>query len=236
MNQEFIEQQSKMGGVMVGRVSNNQDPEKLGRIKLQLPVIDEEAETDWCRIATMMSGSGRGSYFLPEVGDEVLVAFHLGDISHPYVIGFLWNKNEKPVDDAYSEENDIRKITTRKGHEIIFDDNKDDGKITLHTKGGQTIILDEKEDNISIKDSAGKQSITVDGKGSSVEIKSAGQGNATIKVEKGGVKIDAAKNLDISAMDINLQAKGGLNIKSNSMMKIETSAMLTLKGSMTKIN
>lgn len=235
MNQEFIEQQSKMGGVMVARVTNNQDPDKLGRVKLQLPIIDEESETDWCRIATMMGGSGRGSYFVPEVNDEVLVAFHLGDINMPYVIGFLWNKEEKPKEDAPTDKNDIRKITSRSGHEIIFDDS-DDGKITIKMSGGQQVELDEKNDKVAIQDGKNKQSVTLDGKNGSVEMKSSAKGNATVTVTNGEVKIDAAKNLTINAMDINLNAKGALNMNSNGMMKVESKAILNLKGSMTKIN
>ncbi len=83
-------------GVAAGIVTNNQDPDGLGRVRIRFPWLSDDNETDWARIATMMAGSGRGSFFLPEVGDEVLVAFEHGDINHPFVIGMLWNGVDTP--------------------------------------------------------------------------------------------------------------------------------------------
>jgi len=76
-------------------VTNVKDPEKSGRIKVHLPSLDDQHETDWIRIATMSGGKGRGSFFTPEINDEVLVAFDHGDTRFPYVIGVLWNGRNK---------------------------------------------------------------------------------------------------------------------------------------------
>ena len=81
------EAQGLVAGVATGIVSANTDPDQLGRVKLRLPWREDDFETDWVRIAVPMAGGGRGTYFLPEIGDEVLVAFDRDDIRYPYVLG-----------------------------------------------------------------------------------------------------------------------------------------------------
>src|SRR5271170_858207 len=78
-------------GVAVGIVSNNKDPMNLGRVRMKFPWLSDDHESDWTRMASLMAGPGRGAYFLPEVNDEVLVAFEHGDVRRPYVIGGMWN-------------------------------------------------------------------------------------------------------------------------------------------------
>ena len=113
---------NKIYGVVVGIVTNNNDPEGLGRVKLSFPWRDCEQESYWARIATMMAGNERGTYFLPEVEDEVLVAFERGDINEPYVIGMLWNGKDKPPGDNSDGKNNVKKIKTKNGHELVFSD------------------------------------------------------------------------------------------------------------------
>ena len=86
----------KIYGVVIGIVTNNQDPDKLGRVKVQFPWLSNEDESFWARIASPMAGDKRGIYFLPEVDDEVLVVFEHGDMRFPYVIGALWNGQDSP--------------------------------------------------------------------------------------------------------------------------------------------
>ena len=87
---------SQINGVVIGLVTNVNDPEKNGRIKVRFPWLDDQHETDWIQIATMVAGNFRGSSFMPEVNDEVLLAFDHGDVRFPYVIGFLWNGQDQP--------------------------------------------------------------------------------------------------------------------------------------------
>jgi len=104
------------GGVAVGIVTDINDPEKMGRMKVKLINRDtSEYETDFIRAVTIMSGNKWGTYFMPEVGDEVLVAFAEGDMNRPYVIGALWNNNNQPPENIQDSKNDIRKIKTRSG-------------------------------------------------------------------------------------------------------------------------
>jgi uncharacterized protein involved in type VI secretion and phage assembly len=105
---------SLINGVVIGLVTNVNDPDKNGRIKVRFPWLDDSHETDWIRIATMMGGSGRGSFFMPEVNDEVLVAFDHGDVRFPYVVGFMWNGRDQPP----STDIQLRIIRSVNGHEI----------------------------------------------------------------------------------------------------------------------
>ena len=86
---------SQINGVVIGLVTNVNDPEGIGRIQVRLPSLDNQP-TYWARMATMMAGNRRGFFFVPDVDDEVLVAFEHGDVHTPYVIGFLWNGEDAP--------------------------------------------------------------------------------------------------------------------------------------------
>src|SRR5712692_8539379 len=118
-------------GVEVGIVTNVQDPQKLGRIKVQLPRLPDGPESDWARVAQPAAGAGRGFYWLPEVGDEVLVAFELGQANRPYVLGALWNGKDKPMNGAYADDNTTRMIQTKSGHKIVLCDKSGEKKIVL---------------------------------------------------------------------------------------------------------
>jgi uncharacterized protein involved in type VI secretion and phage assembly len=132
-------------GVEVGIVTNVQDPQKLGRIKVQLPRLPGGPESDWARVAQPAAGAGRGFYWLPEVGDEVLVAFELGQANRPYVIGALWNGKDKPMNGAYADDNTTRMIQTKSGHKIVLCDKSGEEKIVIADKSGnRTITFDVK--------------------------------------------------------------------------------------------
>lgn len=101
---------SRIYGVVVGIVTNNKDTEKLGRVKVKIPRLSGEDESNWARVTSFMAGKERGAFFLPEVDDEVLVAFEYGDINMPYVIGSLWNGKDVPPENNSDGKNNIRVI------------------------------------------------------------------------------------------------------------------------------
>ena len=133
----------KIEGVMVGVVTNNKDPDGLGRLRVRLPVRESNDDSYWARIATLMGGNGRGTFFLPEVGDEVLLAFDHGNGDYPYVIGGLWNGEDKPPETNSDGKNNIRKIRSRSGHEILFNDDAEtkQEKVVIQTKAGMSSRL-----------------------------------------------------------------------------------------------
>jgi uncharacterized protein involved in type VI secretion and phage assembly len=132
---------SKIEGVVIGLVTQVDDPDKQGRVKLNFPWLDDKHETDWIRIATMMGGDNRGSFFMPEVGDEVLVAFEHGDTRFPIVIGFFWNGKDKPPSQHVRD----RKIMSKNGHMIRFLDATPDsgskGALIVEDAHGNRISL-----------------------------------------------------------------------------------------------
>lgn len=203
----------RITGVVIGIVTNNKDAEGMGRVKVKFPWRGDSDESYWARVSTLMAGKDRGAFFLPEVGDEVLVAFDHGDINHPYVIGALWNGVDTPPETNADGKNNIRTIKSRSGHEIIFDDNDEQKKekIEIHTKAGHTIILDDSAgaEKIEIKDKTGNNSIMID----SVQ-------NA--------IAISSQMKLSIKAQAIEIESGG--------MMSIKSSATLTIQGAIVKIN
>ena len=201
----------RVAGVVVGIVTNNKDTEGMGRVKVKFPWRGDTDESYWARVATLMAGKDRGTFFLPEVEDEVLVAFDHGDINHPYVIGALWNGVDTPPETNSDGKNNIRKIKSRSGHEIIFGDEQSKEKIELHTNAGHTIILDDSagKEKIEIKDKTGNNSITID----SVQ-------NA--------ITISSQMKLSIKAQMIEIEAEG--------MMTIKSGANLTIQGAIVQIN
>lgn len=199
----------ELSGVFVGVVSNNEDPEGLGRVRLSFPWRGADDESYWARIAVPMAGNDRGTYFLPERDDEVLVAFENGDIRHPYVIGALWNGEDNPPEDNADGENDVRKIRSRSGHEILMNDSDSEGKVEITTAGGHSVVLDDASGgSVSIEDSGGN-SIELDSSGGEITLSSTG----TLKIE---------------APMLEFKADGNANI--------EASGVLTLKGALVQIN
>ncbi len=198
-------------GVAVGIVTNNQDPEGLGRVKINFPWRGEQEESFWARVASPMAGNDRGMVFYPEVGDEVLVAFEQGDINHPYVIGGLWNGRDPPPEANSNGENNIRKIKSRSGHELVFDDSSQQEKVEIKTNGGHRILLDDSsgQEKIEITDKTGSNKITID----SVQ---------------NSISLESAMKLTIKASIIEIEGTGSLTLKSN--------AVLTVQGLPVKIN
>jgi uncharacterized protein involved in type VI secretion and phage assembly len=223
----------KVNGVMVGVVTNNNDPDKLGRVKLKLPLQQTETETDWVRISTMMAGKEMGSLFIPEVGDEVLVAFHLGEIRQPFVIGMLWNTKNKPPTPA--EKNDLRQIKSRAGSEISFSDKSGEESITVKTKKGQIIELADKDDHIQIADKSGNNEIMIKG-GSANEISIKSSSTVITINAKGDIAITSNKEVKIKSTQVNIEASATMTLKAAASLDIKSDGIINIKGSLVKIN
>lgn len=205
------DQKGRAQGVAVGVVTDNQDPEGMGRVKVRFPWKDDADESTWARVVTPMAGKGRGLWFLPEVGDEVLVAFDHGDVQHPYVLGSLWNGTDTPPGDNGDGNNNIRKITSRSGHELVFDDTSGAEKVVIRTKAGHAITLDDAGggEKIEIKDKSGSNKLVIDSAQNSIGIESS----------------------------MKLTIKGQMvEIQSDANMTLKAGAVMTIQGSMVKIN
>lgn len=104
----------KIQGVVTGQVLSMDDPDQQGRVQVGLPYLGGQNQSYWAPVATLMAGGGRGSWFMPEVGDEVLVAFNQDDVAHPYIVGFLWNGQDTPP----STDRHLRTIRSVNGHQL----------------------------------------------------------------------------------------------------------------------
>ncbi len=186
----------RLHGVYPALVTDLQDPDGQGRVRIELPFVNAEqgpAATPWARLATFMAGQGRGSWFIPEVGDEVLVAFVAGDPRHPVVIGALWNGRDTPPE-TMDAENNRRSITSRSGHKLTFDDSAGGEKVVVETQGGHRLALDD----------AGGGTITLHhANGAKIEIDAAGNISVTANVK---VKVEAPAGLDVSAAMVKVDA------------------------------
>jgi len=200
-------------GVAVGVVTQNRDPESLGRVKVKFPWRENPDESHWARIAAPMAGVNRGTWFLPEVGDEVLVAFEAENVEHPYLLGALWNGQDNPPETNQDGQNNIRKIRSRSGHEIIFNDDSQtkQEKIEIHTNSGHKIVLDDSlgSEKIEVKDKAGTNFIVID----SVQ---------------NSLTIESGLNLTIKSTNINIEAGATMTLKAG--------ATLTIQGTLVRIN
>lgn len=202
-----------INGVVVGLVTNIEDPDKLGRVKVSFPWLSDEDESTWARIATLMAGPELGTLFIPEVGDEVLVAFEHGNPEFPFVIGSLWNGKDKPPEEV-KPENDVRLIKSRSGHVIRFTD----------TAGGEKIeIADPKAEN----------SIVIDTKESSVTIKA----KDPITIEAGGdLSITAKGKLAIEGKEVGIKAQTDVKVEASGKLEAKASGQTTIKGAIVNIN
>lgn len=221
---------TRMNGVTIGFVSKNYDKDMPGRVCVTIPTRDSKAnELQWARVAMPSGGKGWGHYFLPEAGDQVLLAFEGGDIEKPYVIGCIQKDNDKFLTDSVNDKNRTKRIVTKHGSMITFDDSPDDkdgkkDKITIQTADkAHTILLDNENKKIRIADKAGEDYIemkTEEGSGTlTMKIKS----KVTIAVgdsikfilngESGAVKLEASS--------VNIEAKDKVGLKSDSMVKLE---------------
>lgn len=195
-----------VAGVVTGVVEENRDPEGLGRVRLAIPGVLKE-ETAWARVATPMAGNRRGLYFLPEVGDEVLVAFERGDARAPYVVGALWGKGRsRPPETNEDGANNRRTIRSRSGHVIRLDD----------TEGAE---------RIEIVDSSGRSSIVIDSAGRTITIEA--QGDLTIGSATGTLRLQGAR-IEIKA-SASLTARGA-------QVEIQGDAVTSVKGGLVTIN
>jgi phage protein D len=183
-------------GVVSAIVTNNNDPQGLNRIKVKFPWFADQLESDWVRMVGLGAGDGRGLYWVPEVNDEVLVAFEHGDFNYPYVLGNLWNGKDKPPDSISNVVKngnvETRMLKTRAGHVV-------------------KLVDDSSGQYIEITDGQGKHQIKLDVQGNKLIIKT--QGDVNIE-SQGKTTISATGQLDIKGQsNVNIEATGQLVLK-----------------------
>ena len=234
--------------LLVGIVSNNNDPKGWGRVRVKFPTLSEKDESNWARVVGVGAGTSRGFDCLPEVNDEVLVAFEHGDIHRPYIIGGVWNGKDKPPekikDTVVKGKVRLRTFKTRTGHKLqfveedkgsvkkgIYLDSKYGHKLYLNdsqkfiqikTKSGHYILLDDNKKKIEIKTDKGKSSITMTSTGN-------------IDIKGVNIKMTAKSKISLSAANVDIKAKVTANLKAK-VANIKASGPVTVKGKPIKLN
>ena len=230
------------GGVVPAIVTNNSDPDDLGRIKVKFPWLDANLESEWARVSAVGAGNERGLFWLPEVNDEVLVAFEHGDFNRPYVIGCLWNGKDKPPESSSeavkSGKVHTRTIKTRTGHVIrlVDDENGDQFIEIIDAAQGTHIKLDAKNKNLSIQC---QKDITIEADGAitlkaqrDFSIEAVGE----LKLKGRTVKLDGDTNLDVSA-GAALKLKGAqFSAEGSGTAELKAGGNVTVRGALVQIN
>jgi uncharacterized protein involved in type VI secretion and phage assembly len=210
VTQEFKarEPEKKIYGVTVATVLNNIDCNGGARVQLQLPWLP--GFTPWARLSNQMAGMGRGSYFVPQIGEEVLVSFNQGDVREPYVLGTLWNTLDTPPADAPTDAISKRKIRTPLGHELEFDDAKQSVTLINNMQSSVTLTPEKAELSTPL---------------------------ATVTVGKAGdVTITAKTKITLDAPVIEIKAKTMLTVSSHGNAQFTATGGCVISGMPVNIN
>jgi uncharacterized protein involved in type VI secretion and phage assembly len=197
---------ARVDGVTVGVVTNNHDPDGLGRVKVRLAWASPEHETFWARMVTPMAGPSRGLFLLPEVDDEVLVAFEHGAMDSAFVLGALWNDRDRPPAANADGANNERILRSRSGHVIRLDD----------TDG---------QERIEIADGSGEARIVIRTAERALDIDASGD----VTVRSGGT-------LTLQGARVRIAADTAFEAESSQALKLTAASTLTVKGAVVNIN
>jgi uncharacterized protein involved in type VI secretion and phage assembly len=175
-------------GVFPATVTDVKDADGMGRVKVALPWSPDTGSDKyeaWARVATLMGGNNRGSWFIPDVNDEVLISFEAGDVRRPFVLGGLWNGQDAPPESMDGSGQNYKKVLrSRNGVKITLDDHDGQESFICETPGGQKITL---------KDGAGSVEV-IDSNGNS------------IKLESSGITINASAKVTVQASQVAVSA------------------------------
>jgi len=198
--------------LLVGIVTDNEDPEGMGRVKVKFPTLTEDHNSNWARVVSMGAANSRGFDCLPEIDDEVLVAFEHGDIHRPYILGGVWNGEDTPPNSVQNNVQNgkvrLRTIKTRVGHQIQFIEEDKGGSqtgIRIDTKKGHQVYLNDSDGSILISST-------------------------------GDMTIEAKGHMDIKARSIKMNSTTKIDIDANATIDVNAKGIVTVKGSLIKLN
>lgn len=214
-------------GLQIGKVLQLEgDPDGEDRILVKIPIIDNSSNGTWVRIACLDAGKDRGSFFRPEIDDEIIVGFINNDPRHAIMLGML-NSSAKPAPLKGADANDEKGFFTRSNMRVHFNDNSK--TITIDTPAGNSVVLDEQGTKIEIQDQNSNK-ITMDSNGIMVYSPK----DLEIKAD-GDIKISAGLKLEIAAKKLTMSSDTNMKL-SAALTKVESSGVTEISGSMVKIN
>jgi phage baseplate assembly protein gpV len=191
--------------IAIAIVTDNADPDQLGRVRLRFPWLSGEHTSDWARVAVPGGGAERGLQWLPEIDDEVLVAFEQGDITYPYVLGGLWNGVDpppRPSDQLLADGRVQRRVLrSRSGHLLVFDDSERGG-ITVEDRNGNRLQISSADNRLVLRDKA-ENTIVLDAEKNSLAVTV--KGDIALGAQ-GSISLEATGNLTLKGMGISINA------------------------------
>ncbi|MGK0290122.1 MAG: Rhs element Vgr protein [bacterium] len=223
-------------GLNIGIVKKiDSDPEGQFRVQLSLPILQAETDEIWARLASFYAPSGVGAYFMPEIGDEVIVGYFNNDPSNPVILGSMYSKkNAAPY--TPDQKNTKKAIISKEKLTLEFDD--ENKVITVTTPGKNKIVLSDKDKSISLEDQNSNK-VTLDSGGitldSPKDIKISAKGKVSISATS-NIELAATADLKADGMNVNLSAKTALSAKGNATAEFSASGQTTVKGAMVMIN
>jgi uncharacterized protein involved in type VI secretion and phage assembly len=213
----------------------DEDPEGEQRVQVQLPYLQVETPGIWARLAQGHASSGFGSFFLPEVGDEVVLGFFNDDPAHPVILGSLYSSSRTPPY-ALAAPNNTKAIVTRCKHRIEF--NEEDKIITIETPAKNTVVLDDKAKSVLVKDQNGN-SIKLSSAGialdSPKDIELTAQGAIRLSAQT-GIQLDCQADIQAKGLNVTAQAQANFTAKGAAGAELSASGQTTVKGAMVLIN
>ena len=225
-----------VNGLQIGVVKKlDADPDGQYKIQVSVPILQSETEGVWARLASFYGSNGIGAFFIPEIGDEVVLGYFNNDPSYPVILGSLYSSNRKPPYELTAD-NFIKAVVTRSKLKLEFDDEKK--IITLITPGNNKIIISDDQKSILLQDQNSNK----------IELNSSGiviDSPKDIKISaKGKVTIDAIGNIELTAkadiknqgLNISHQANIGFSAKGNATAELSASGQTTVKGGIVMIN
>lgn len=252
-------------GIVLGEVTENWDNDHPGMVKVRL-LLGEEGKNSlgWVPVASAYAGNGFGAYFLPEIGSQVIVAFHLGRLESPYVIGCLWNQTNVLPENTAVENNTLKTILTRGGNRITVSDENEKEKITIMTRNELSFTLDDENQKLSLQDKEGENALEINAKEGVITFTAKNKaifrinekelllldGSLRADINADNISLQAGQklelkgqnttldgsNTDIKGQNIKVEAQASLGLKGTASLKAESSGMTELKGSMVKLN
>lgn len=204
---------SGMEGLQIGIVTDIIDPKGEGRVRVRFPVVDPASDGVFARVASLDAGDNRGTFFRPEVDDEVIVGFVNGDARHPVVVGMLHSSAKPPPYEA-AEDNNEKGYVSREGVKVTINDG--DKSIVIETPGGRKVILDDDAGEISIVDD-NNNSLVMDSSG------------IVVKTD-GDLMLEATGKIGLKAMELAMSADSSVEMKGSGSVTIDSSGTAKLKG------
>lgn len=249
---EAGQQTGKIFGIITGLVKENWDSEHPGMVKVEYFLGEQgKNQTGWVPVATPYGGKEFGFYALPEVGSEVILAFLMGNRNCPIVIGSVWNKENPLPKETALEKNTVKKLRTKGGCEILFSEESGKEQIQIQTPKGLNILLEDEKEVIQISDKDQKNGVQIDTKNGAmvlmadktIELKAGGNTMASfdgkgkaVNLKGGKIVCNADQGVEVKSQTIKMEGNASVEIKGTGSLKVESSGVATIKGSMVQIN